>query len=41
MSDLSEDLIKKITQHINFLNEKPLVKFYNNMIKPKQKNTLK
>jgi hypothetical protein len=36
-TNLSEDLINKITQRIKLLNEKQLVKFYNKMIKPKQK----
>jgi hypothetical protein len=35
-TNLSEDLINKITQHIKLLNEKQLIKFYNKMIKPKQ-----
>jgi hypothetical protein len=35
-TDLSEDLINKITQHIKLLNEKQLIKFYNKMIKTKQ-----
>jgi hypothetical protein len=35
-TDLSEDLINKITHHIKLLNEKQLVQVYNKMIKPKQ-----
>jgi hypothetical protein len=34
-TDLSEDLINKITQHIKLLNEKQLIKFYNKMNKTK------
>jgi hypothetical protein len=35
-TNVSQDLINKITQHIKLLNEKQLIKFYNKMIKTKQ-----